>query len=323
MFKIRNQRFVQLRAVNQTFVVNQRLDRGQAVRHVCALNRLNAGEVIVRAARGHVHAAAHAVVNDAGEKRRRQQLRVRPLNDLAAMNHAFKEEIHLRIERCEHVFIRSEILQRARVRAHLLAGQGADAVVQRKFQRFHKVKHGRVAPTEVVAHGRELHATDDCVVLRVRVRNALALERGNHRFVVKELRHAASLANDLGAARQKMFARTRKDPRGEIRLRQEQVLLCAEEQKAQLVFGGFARLVLPADGNVKANREPREILRAAGASQIDNLIKLEEQTFENLQRVLFRQRTGSDVLFIIRIEVLIHPPRRKRRGVALHLKNDV
>jgi hypothetical protein len=61
---------------------------------------------------------------------------MRLFHDLAAANHAFKEEIHLLIQRAEHVFRRSKSPPRARMRAHLLSAQWCDAVVERKLERL-------------------------------------------------------------------------------------------------------------------------------------------------------------------------------------------
>ncbi|MPM38039.1 hypothetical protein SDC9_84662 [bioreactor metagenome] len=62
---------MQLGAVNQLFIIDQRFERCEAIGNIGALNRLNAGEVVVRAACGHVDTGLHAVVNHAGEKWRR------------------------------------------------------------------------------------------------------------------------------------------------------------------------------------------------------------------------------------------------------------
>ncbi|MPM91058.1 hypothetical protein SDC9_138183 [bioreactor metagenome] len=285
VFKVIDQRRMQFFPRDDLLVVDQRFKRREAVRNVGALDRLNAAKVIVRAASGNVDSALHAVVDHAGEERRRQQFGVRPLHHFAAADHAFKEEVYLRFEGIQHILVGFKVLQRARMRAHLLAGQRADAVVEGELQRFDKVEHGRVAPAQVVAHGGEFHAADDGVVARVLVRNALALERRNDRFVVEELRHAAAFADDLRAAGQKVLAGAFKHARRKVRLWQQQVLLRSEEEERQLVFRAAAALVLPADGNVEADREARKVLCAARAAQIDNLVELEEQALRNLQRV--------------------------------------
>ncbi|MPM38041.1 hypothetical protein SDC9_84664 [bioreactor metagenome] len=101
------------------------------------------------------------------------------------------------------------------------------------------------------------------------------------------------------------------------------MLLCAEEEEREFVLRRYSRFVLPADGNVEANRESREVFCAAAAAQIYDLVELKEQAFDQFQRGFVCQCTGSEISFIIRVEILIHPPGRKRGGVALHLENDI
>ncbi|MPM38040.1 hypothetical protein SDC9_84663 [bioreactor metagenome] len=135
---------------------------------------------------------------------------MRSFHHFAAANHSLKKEIDLRVQRGDHVFIVGKVFQRARMRTHLFARERADAVVEREFQRLDEVEHRSIAPAEVVAHRGELHAADDGIIPRVLVGNALALEGGNHRLVVEELRHAAALADNFRAAGQKPLARARK-----------------------------------------------------------------------------------------------------------------
>ena len=66
--------------------------------------------------------------------------------------------------------------------------------------------------------------------------------------------------------------------------------LRTEEEEGELVGGILAPLVQAAEGDVEADGESREVLRAVGVAQVDDLVELEPEGLDDLQRPRVVQR---------------------------------
>ena len=300
------QRVKQLLRGELLFLVDKRLDGSQRIGNVGDLDRLHACEIIARAALRHVLPLAQAVVDHRRQERRGQQHLMHFFDLRDARHHAVGEMVDLLCVGGLQLLKGLEGGQVAEIEARLFTGELIDAVIQRQLQCFEEIEHGRVAPRQRVAVGRQLHAAHDRIVDGVLVVDAVRLQRGNDRLVVEDLRHTAAHGNDAGGRLQKLLRRVFINAQGEVRLRKQQMRLRLQKQIAQLVGGVRAVKVLSADGNVEADREAGEVLGAVGIAQIDKLVEFQPQTFRDLQRVLQRHSARA-AAGEIGIQVLIHP----------------
>ncbi len=95
----------------------------------------------------------------------------------------------MRLVRFHHVVKGGEGLEIAGFWPELLAGQGVDAVVKRKFQHLGHVEERGVVPAFGLACHLGLNTADDAVVARVFPGKAAAQERGDNKTVIVVRRH--------------------------------------------------------------------------------------------------------------------------------------
>ena len=246
---------------------------------------------------------------------------MRFLHGLAAFQHALHEIIDLLRERVLKVCKRFVVREVAEIRRELRAREQVFSAVQRELERLAEVEHRGVAPAEVVALRRELDAADDGIVARLALRETELFERGDDGLVVEELRHAAALRDDADGFFQQLVARLRVQPHGEVRLRQADVRLRLQAEERHVVHVVAPVRVDAADRDVEADREAGEIFRAAAVAQVHDLVELQPEALEELERARLRHAVCA-AFFIIRREDLVEAARRERRRVRLHLEDD-
>lgn len=97
----------------------------------------------------------------------------------------------------------------------------------------------------------------------------------------------------------------------QIGLRQADVLLCQQKQKAQLIAYILTMDILSADSDIEADWKAGKVLCAVFITQIDDLIEFQPQAFNDIQRSLRIQTSKLPVLAIIRIQYFIQTSGRE------------
>ena len=243
------------------------------------------------------------------------------LHHIAGGHHAIHEVVHMMPEGRLQGFKRIVGGQIAVVRCKLSARQQARAAVKRQLQHLVHVEHGRVAPAQVVALGGQLHAAHDGVIARVPFAHAQGLQRRDHRPVVEELGHAAALCHHADSLLEQRIADALVQPHRQVRLGQAQILLRLKHQEGERIGEVPALIVHAAQRHVEADGKAREILRAVGVAHVHDLVELQPQALDQLQRVLRVQAARLHVRLIPGPQNAIQPSRRERRGIGLHLEN--
>ena len=260
------------------------------------------------AARRDIDALLHAAVDDGRKERRRQQLDMRALDLGAGRDHALHEKVNFLRERLLDVRKRLVFREIAEVRRDLLARDEVFAAIQRELERLAEIEHRRIAPAEIVALRRELHAADDGVVARLLRAETELLERRDNRLVIEELRHAAALRDDADGFLEQRVARLRMKPHGKIRLRQAEMRLRLQAEERDIVDVVVPRRIDAADRHIEPNRESREILRTVAVPQIHDLVELQPEAFEDFERPHLRHARFAAPR-IVRREDFIEAPR--------------
>jgi len=284
-----SQRGQQLPRRDPLLIEDRLLDRGQAVRHVGNLHALHAREVVHRAAGRHICAAADAVFDHQGEKRRREHLGVDAIDHAAALDHQVYEVHELGVVGLLQRLQRIELVQWRGCQANLLARERVPAAEEGQLEHAHHVEHGCIAPPQRLAGSRELHAADHRVIERVlRADAAAQLARDDH-LVVEDLGHAAALADNEGSRAEEFLRAPSMDPDGEVRLRHAQVRLGPEAHVRQDVGGIAAVRQLAAQHDVEADGKAGKIAGAALAAQEHDLVEFQPEMLQPRLRLGQRQ----------------------------------
>ena len=112
---------------------------------------------------------------------------------LTGQDHFVHEIIDLFLECIFQILKRFISLKASVIRSDLLSCEQTDSAGHCGFQRLIQIKHGRIAPSEVISLCRQLHASNDGIIHGIFFFDPKLHDGRDHCFVIKKLRHSATL----------------------------------------------------------------------------------------------------------------------------------
>ena len=270
------------------------LDRVQAVARINDTDALRSGEVPDCAAFLYRLALFDAALDQARLEGQRHQIAVRRVDAVIGLHHVPHEEFHLLLEGVHEVLDAGEVRDLARLRPDLVAE--CPAVVQRDVHDLCHVERAGVMPAVVLVRNIRLHAAGGVIGTRHAQRDAAVHHGRDDDFIVEQVRHTVTQADDLDVAIQELIRRLVADPGTHGRHGHSHVSQCIQAHIAHFVRQVVALFVRAAQSDQLEHLVAGEGLCRNVVAHLVLVVKLHEQAVQQFLRKFLRDALVVDVV---------------------------
>ena len=302
-------------------VKDQLLDRPNAVGDVGDSKSLRTREVVDRSTLLQALAALDAVIHHGGLEGQGASLGVCHVDGVVGVDQKLDEVIHL----CAIRIL--EFL----VGGHLLHGLGLGTdlhALVHAAREYHlkgtaHIEERRIVPAVGLCRLLRLDASDDVVVTGIRKRQSSALQSGNDHFIIIISGESDSRPSQLCRTNEKFVGGSVPNAHREGGLRKEHVLGGGHRHEGQIVGGVHAVFILSARNEVLEQAVARKALGRCRIATLVEVIELDPYAIHQLLRILATHPTRIQILFIIRIHILVKSSGRDRMSAGLDLQQHL